>query len=66
MFEVIEANPSDWPGENGKGVLIDKQESQLQKKMFEINKFNLLASNRIAINRTLPDARLEGFAPNSK
>lgn len=51
-----------WTGEYGRGVNIGPSETKLKEEMFKINKFNLLASDRIALNRSLPDVRLEGFA----
>ena len=57
----MRSNPSNGIGENGKGVFIGPEELELKNEMFEINKFNLLVSNRIALNRTVPDVRLEGF-----
>lgn len=51
-------NPSSWPGEMGKGVVIGKEEEQLKNDQFKLNQFNLLASDRIALNRSLADVRL--------
>ncbi|OQR75654.1 polypeptide N-acetylgalactosaminyltransferase 5-like [Tropilaelaps mercedesae] len=55
---IINKNPSHWPGENGKAVQIPPEEEELRKQKFKINQFNLLASERIALNRSLPDVRL--------
>ncbi|KAK8765461.1 LOW QUALITY PROTEIN: polypeptide N-acetylgalactosaminyltransferase 13-like [Amblyomma americanum] len=52
-------NPADWPGERGRGVEIGADEEALKKEKFKLNQFNLLASDRIALNRSLPDVRLE-------
>lgn len=52
-------NPQTWPGENGKGVDIPPEEEALKKEKFKLNQFNLLASERIALNRSLPDVRLD-------
>ncbi|XP_003745907.1 polypeptide N-acetylgalactosaminyltransferase 1 [Galendromus occidentalis] len=51
-------NPTFWPGENGEGVEIPEKETALKNEKFKINQFNLLASERIALNRSLPDVRL--------
>ncbi|XP_076328359.1 polypeptide N-acetylgalactosaminyltransferase 5-like isoform X2 [Tachypleus tridentatus] len=56
---VLHKNPAEWPGENGKGVVIPKEEESLKKEKFKLNQFNLLASDKIALNRSLPDFRME-------
>uniref|UniRef100_A0A8C3XS86 Polypeptide N-acetylgalactosaminyltransferase n=1 Tax=Chelydra serpentina TaxID=8475 RepID=A0A8C3XS86_CHESE len=48
------------PGEMGKAVLIPKDDQEKMKELFKINQFNLMASDLIALNRSLPDVRLEG------
>lgn len=57
---VVNSNPSHWPGEMGRAVIIPPEEEELRKEKFKLNQFNLLASDRIALNRTLPDVRAEG------
>lgn len=54
--------PRDGPGEGGKPVVIPKDNQEKMKDMFKINQFNLMASEMIALNRSLPDVRLEGWA----
>ncbi|OTF78294.1 hypothetical protein BLA29_005986 [Euroglyphus maynei] len=54
----IKTNPSSWPGENGKGVEIPKEEEAEKNEKFKLNQFNILASDRIALNRTISDVRL--------
>lgn len=54
------ARPRDGPGEGGKPVVIPKENQEKMKEMFKINQFNLMASEMIALNRSLPDVRLEG------
>lgn len=54
------SRPRDGPGEGGKPVVIPKENQEKMKEMFKINQFNLMASEMIALNRTLPDVRLEG------
>ncbi|XP_069791624.1 polypeptide N-acetylgalactosaminyltransferase 13 isoform X1 [Narcine bancroftii] len=44
----------------GKAVLIPKEDQEKMSELFKINQFNLMASDMIALNRTLPDVRLEG------
>lgn len=57
---VVNSNPSHWPGEMGRAVVIPPEEEELRREKFKLNQFNLLASDRIALNRTLPDVRAEG------
>uniref|UniRef100_A0A3Q3IAZ9 polypeptide N-acetylgalactosaminyltransferase n=1 Tax=Monopterus albus TaxID=43700 RepID=A0A3Q3IAZ9_MONAL len=52
--------PRDGPGEGGKPVVIPKESQEKMKEMFKINQFNLMASDMIALNRSLLDVRLEG------
>lgn len=47
----------------GKPVVIPKEDQEKMKEMFKINQFNLMASEMIALNRSLPDVRLEGWVP---
>ncbi|OXB82319.1 UNVERIFIED_CONTAM: hypothetical protein H355_004636 [Colinus virginianus] len=56
---VISRN-QEGPGEMGKAVLIPKDDQEKMKELFKINQFNLMASDLIALNRTLPDVRLDG------
>ncbi|XP_045723406.1 polypeptide N-acetylgalactosaminyltransferase 13 isoform X1 [Mirounga angustirostris] len=53
-------DPHEGPGEMGKAVLIPKDDQEKMKELFKINQFNLMASDLIALNRSLPDVRLEG------
>ncbi|EDV26796.1 uncharacterized protein TRIADDRAFT_22976 [Trichoplax adhaerens] len=47
----------DAPGENGKAVDIPKEFLIESKRLFERNKFNQWASDKISLHRILPDAR---------
>ncbi|XP_075980228.1 polypeptide N-acetylgalactosaminyltransferase 5 isoform X1 [Anticarsia gemmatalis] len=47
------------PGEMGKPVNIPIEEEKLMLDKFQENQFNLLASDRISINRSLTDVRFE-------
>jgi hypothetical protein len=54
---VIKKNPIDWPGEQGKGVVIPANMKQIADKRFKENQFNIVASEIIALDRTIPDGR---------
>ena len=41
----------------GKAVVIPKEREAESKEKFKINQFNLVASEMIALNRTLQDVR---------
>lgn len=49
----------------GRAVVIPPEEEELRKEKFKLNQFNLLASDKIALNRTLPDVRAEGYVVES-
>lgn len=57
--QVLKKNPSSWPGENGKGVVTPKEDEELKKEKFKLNQFNILASDKIALNRSLPNVNME-------
>ncbi|XP_067136293.1 polypeptide N-acetylgalactosaminyltransferase 13 [Centruroides vittatus] len=61
----LKTNPLKWPGEGGKPVVISKDEEKLKNEKFKLNQFNLLASDRIALNRSLLDVRMEGCKSKS-
>ncbi|KAK4301307.1 hypothetical protein Pmani_026542 [Petrolisthes manimaculis] len=48
------------PGEMGKPVRTPAGQEALMKEKFKLNQFNLLASDSISLNRSLPDVRLDG------
>lgn len=58
IFVVIEgSNPSSWPGEGGRGVAIPSHLQDEAKKRFKENQFNIIASDLIALNRSISDQR---------
>jgi hypothetical protein len=50
-------NPPSWPGENGRAVVIPEHLKEESNKRFKENQFNIVASDLIALNRSVPDQR---------
>ena len=50
-------NPRPYEGRDGDPVLIPSKDFYVMQLLFQINKFNLMASDRIPLNRSLPDIR---------
>ena len=48
------------PGEMGKAVKLSAAMERLATDKFKLNQFNVLASDAISLNRSLPDVRLSG------
>ncbi|XP_051867819.1 polypeptide N-acetylgalactosaminyltransferase 13 [Pristis pectinata] len=59
-LRAVISRTQEGPGEMGKAVHIPKEDQEKMRELFKINQFNLMASDMIALNRTLPDVRLEG------
>ncbi|XP_019910618.2 polypeptide N-acetylgalactosaminyltransferase 13 isoform X1 [Esox lucius] len=59
-LRAVISRAHEGPGEMGKAVVIPKDEHEKMKELFKINQFNLMASDMIALNRSLPDVRLDG------
>ncbi|XP_076046369.1 polypeptide N-acetylgalactosaminyltransferase 1-like [Oratosquilla oratoria] len=58
--ELLNSNgysPQPHAGEMGNPVQIPAWEAARMQQLYHINKFNLLASDRISVNRSLPDVR---------
>lgn len=50
-------NPSSWHGEGGRAVVIPKELTENAKKRFSENQFNIIASDLMALNRSIRDQR---------
>uniref|UniRef100_A0A3P9LL67 Polypeptide N-acetylgalactosaminyltransferase n=1 Tax=Oryzias latipes TaxID=8090 RepID=A0A3P9LL67_ORYLA len=59
-LRAVISRSHEGPGEMGKAVNIAKDNQEKMKELFKINQFNLMASDMIALNRSLPDVRLDG------
>ncbi|KAK7939508.1 hypothetical protein WMY93_002834 [Mugilogobius chulae] len=59
-LRAVISRSHEGPGEMGKAVNIPKDDQEKMKDLFKINQFNLMASDMIALNRSLPDVRLDG------
>lgn len=59
-LSAVISRSHEGPGEMGKAVNVAKDEQEKMKELFKINQFNLMASDMIALNRSLPDVRLDG------
>jgi len=46
-----------YPGDGGNAVVIPADQQAKSKELFKINQFNLMASDMMSLNRTLPDYR---------
>lgn len=49
--------PPGKPGEQGNGVQIPSDQDAIMKEKFKLNQFNILASDKISLNRSLLDVR---------
>lgn len=58
-YSDLPTNPINWPGEQGLGVKVPKELKNLEKKRYEENQFNVVESDLIALNRYIPDNRME-------
>lgn len=57
MLNSNNFNPQPNAGKNGNPVVIDSKDLLEMQQLFQINRFNLLASDKIPLNRSLPDYR---------
>jgi polypeptide N-acetylgalactosaminyltransferase len=62
IFYLIGAtNPPSWQGEGGRAVVIPNELQEESKKRFAENQFNILASDLMALNRSIKDQRSPRF-----
>ncbi|KAF7276401.1 hypothetical protein GWI33_010360 [Rhynchophorus ferrugineus] len=57
MINENRFNPQPNAGKNGDPVVIQSNDLVLRQQLYQINRFNLLASDKIPLNRSLPDYR---------
>lgn len=57
MINANNFNPQPNAGKNGNPVMVEPKDLLRKQQLFQINKFNLIASDLIPLNRTLPDVR---------
>ena len=50
-------HPVDNAGENGQPVFLSGNQKRISKRLWHINKFNVIVSDMISVNRSIPDVR---------
>jgi polypeptide N-acetylgalactosaminyltransferase len=53
-------NPEQGAGEGGQPLFLSANDERKSSRLWHINQFNLVVSDKIAVNRSLPDIRKEG------
>ena len=57
-FRAAQLRPArDGPGEEGKSVKLTAEERDIADKLFKNASFNVFASDKIAMDRSIPDTR---------
>jgi polypeptide N-acetylgalactosaminyltransferase len=56
-FKNRKINPTNWPGENGAQYHLTKKFVDESKRRFSENQFDIVVSDKIALNRTVPEQR---------
>jgi polypeptide N-acetylgalactosaminyltransferase len=60
-YKLIEAESKQKGiGEQGKSAFLSANDSAKKEELYKVNGFNGLLSDRIALNRSLPDIRHKG------
>lgn len=57
LLDKNDFSPIQGEGDNGKPVVIPPRDMLIMQQQFTINRYNLLASDRMPLNRSLPDVR---------
>lgn len=57
MLNKNNFNPDPRAGHNGQPVVTPPRDLLEMQQQFQINRFNIMASDKIPLNRTLPDVR---------
>jgi len=57
LYSLGATNPPSWHGEGGRAVAIPSELQEESKTRFKENQFNILASDLIALNRSIKDQR---------
>lgn len=57
FYSLAATNPPNWHGEGGRAVAIPNELQAESKDRFKENQFNILASDLIALNRSIKDQR---------
>jgi hypothetical protein len=61
VYIIGATNPPHWEGEAGRAVVIPLNLRQEATKRFAENQFNILASDLMALNRSIKDQRSPKF-----
>jgi hypothetical protein len=66
QYSLKNENPSHWPGEMGEAYLPPENILEESKRRFPENMFDIAVSDRIALNRAMPDIRNEHCKAHSR
>jgi hypothetical protein len=57
VVSIKNENPSDWPGEMGEAYIPPSHLQSESQRRFSENMFDIVASDQIALDRSMPDIR---------